>query len=317
MKIQDRHFTLSAEDIALINPNTRTCPIFRFQARCRKSRKAIYRKVPVLIKDGPPEHNPWKIRFQLNVSTCRTIRTSSVRKSKLEAQGFRASRQHLRGAVPLRKYLPLYEAKMMYHFTHRYGDYAMRPEGSLDSELPRIPGDDAPKPELCRPTALLGGGNGRSSRRLLTCRELFLVIQAVEARSEDLARQILSAWYAGYAVAQAREEAGSELLIRNLLSVWDSMEAALQKRFAAMALHEEYPLDESDFFWDQPDMTYLEAADRLIRKRTPKWLIGFRDICRATDVERTAIFGCSAARVGVGHTDAPSCITGERPKSAF
>ena len=25
----DRHFTLTPEDIALINPNTRTCPIFR------------------------------------------------------------------------------------------------------------------------------------------------------------------------------------------------------------------------------------------------------------------------------------------------
>jgi hypothetical protein len=37
-----------------------------------------------------------------------------------------------------RAWLPLYEAKMMHHFTHRWGDYAMRAPGSLDSQLPDI-----------------------------------------------------------------------------------------------------------------------------------------------------------------------------------
>ena len=59
----DRHFTLTAEDIALINPNTRTCPIFRSK-RDAEITKAVYRRVPVLVKEGPPEENPWGIRFQ-------------------------------------------------------------------------------------------------------------------------------------------------------------------------------------------------------------------------------------------------------------
>jgi hypothetical protein len=132
---QDRHFTLSAGDIALINPNTRTCPIFRSK-RDAEITKAIYRKVPVLIKEGPPEENPWKIRFQrmFDMSTdSHLFRTSG----QLESQRFR-----LQGNIFVRgqeTYLPLYEAKMIYQFTHRYGDYALRAEGSQDTELPRIP----------------------------------------------------------------------------------------------------------------------------------------------------------------------------------
>ena len=29
----------------------------------RELTKAIYRRVPVLIREGPPEENPWGIRF--------------------------------------------------------------------------------------------------------------------------------------------------------------------------------------------------------------------------------------------------------------
>jgi len=289
---QNRHFTLSAEDILLINPNTRTCPIFRSK-RDAEITKAIYRNVPVLINDGPPEQNPWKIRFQRMFDMSNDSHLFRTR-DQLEAQGFELQGNvfHHRGE----KFLPLYEAKMMYYFTHRYGDYAMRPDGSQDTELPRIPA-----------ARLQDSKYAVQPRYWLEEWEVIkaisnvpkLVIQAVEAKSEDLACQILSAWFAGYALANGREKAGDTILIRNVISVWDSMEAALQKRFAAMALHEEYPLDDTDFFWDQPQMTYLEAAERLIRKRTPKWLLGFRDITNATN-ERTAIFSVLPP-VGVGH----------------
>jgi hypothetical protein len=36
-------------------------------------------------------------------------------------------------------HFPLYESKMFHHFTHRWGDFEMRDEGSLDSQLPDIP----------------------------------------------------------------------------------------------------------------------------------------------------------------------------------
>ena len=58
----DRHFTLTADEIRLMNPNTGTCPIFRSQ-RDAEINKAIYRRVPVLIREGSPEENPWGISF--------------------------------------------------------------------------------------------------------------------------------------------------------------------------------------------------------------------------------------------------------------
>jgi len=281
LEIPDRHFTLTAEDIALINPNTRTCPIFRSK-RDAEITKAVYRRVPVLIKEGPPEENPWGVRFSTMFHMSNDSNLFRT-KEQLESQEF-----ELVGNVFVRageKYLPLYEAKMMHHFTHRYGDYAMRPEGSEDSELPRIPVQKLQNPDY----AVLPRYWVEEWEVIkATSNVPRLVIQAVEAKSEDLARQILSAWFAGYALAQGREEAGNTLLIRNVLSVWDSMQAALQSRFAAMALHQEYPIDETDFFWDSPGMTFLDAAERLIRKRTPKWLLGFRKTARSGDV-RTLI----------------------------
>ena len=75
---QERHFTLTAEDIALLNPNTHTCPIFR-RKRDAALTKAIYRRVPVLIKEDPPEENPWGISFMAMLR--RTIHTCSARTS--------------------------------------------------------------------------------------------------------------------------------------------------------------------------------------------------------------------------------------------
>jgi hypothetical protein len=58
-----RRFTLTEEDIALINPNTHTAPIFRSQADAELT-KGIYRRVPVLVDEGAGEaNNPWRIEF--------------------------------------------------------------------------------------------------------------------------------------------------------------------------------------------------------------------------------------------------------------
>jgi len=46
-----------------LNPNTRTCPVFRSR-RDAGLTQAIYRSVPVLLKEGPPEENPWGITMR-------------------------------------------------------------------------------------------------------------------------------------------------------------------------------------------------------------------------------------------------------------
>jgi hypothetical protein len=69
----ERRFTLSASDINLLNPNTRTCPIFRSQ-RDAKLTKAIYRRVPALVNEALGKTgNPWgfkgKLMFMMNTDS--------------------------------------------------------------------------------------------------------------------------------------------------------------------------------------------------------------------------------------------------------
>lgn len=60
-----RRFVLTPDDIVLLNPNTLTCPVFRSE-RDAEITKAIYRRVPVLIREATaatPESNPWGLTF--------------------------------------------------------------------------------------------------------------------------------------------------------------------------------------------------------------------------------------------------------------
>ena len=116
-QLQDdrRRFTLSPEDFRLINPNTRTCPIFRARADAELTR-VIYRRVPILIeeaRDDYPEINPWGIRF----STMFHMSNDS----------------HLFEDNPGPNLLPLYEAKMVHQFDHRWASYTRTAEGELDT----------------------------------------------------------------------------------------------------------------------------------------------------------------------------------------
>ena len=118
----ERRFTLSPEDIALLNPNTRTCPTFRSRSDAELA-KAIYRRVPVLVREGrggQPEDNPWGIRFSTMFHMSNDSHLFRTRE-QLEGDGW-----ELAGNV-FRKdgmeYLPLYEAKMIHHFDHRWASY--------------------------------------------------------------------------------------------------------------------------------------------------------------------------------------------------
>jgi hypothetical protein len=61
LREEGRVFELSKQDFALLNPNTKTCPIFRTKHDADLT-KAIYQKVPVLINERTGV-NPWGIKF--------------------------------------------------------------------------------------------------------------------------------------------------------------------------------------------------------------------------------------------------------------
>lgn len=116
LKPRERHIALSARDLKLLNPNTRTCPIFRTRRDCELT-KRIYRNIPVLVdKNRKKGGNPWEIKFVTmfhQTNDAEYFRTGQ----SLKADGFR-----LEGNRWVRRkeiYLPLYEAKMIQAFDHR------------------------------------------------------------------------------------------------------------------------------------------------------------------------------------------------------
>ena len=126
----ERRFTLSPEDIALLNPNTRTCPIFRSRKDAELT-KAIYRRAPVLVREareGRPAENPWSIRFSTMFHMSNDSHLFRTRE-QLEAEGWELDGNVFRrdGA----EYLPLYEAKMIHQFDHRFATF----EGVSDKDI--------------------------------------------------------------------------------------------------------------------------------------------------------------------------------------
>ena len=115
----DRRFTLSPDDLALLNPNTRTCPVFRTR-RDAEITKAIYERVPVLIREDDPEGNPWGVHFRRLFDMTNDSGLFRTRE-ELEAEGFMLDGNVFRRASTT--YLPLYEGKMVHHFDHRWATY--------------------------------------------------------------------------------------------------------------------------------------------------------------------------------------------------
>jgi very-short-patch-repair endonuclease len=81
-----RVFTLTADDIARINPNTRTLPVFRTRQDADLTR-AVYRRVPVLVNEHTGE-NSWGVRFLRMFDMSNDSHLFRTR-AELEAQGYR------------------------------------------------------------------------------------------------------------------------------------------------------------------------------------------------------------------------------------
>jgi len=118
-----RHFTLSSTDIALLNPNTRTCPIFRSK-RDAELNKRIYSNIPVLMNDTVATGNQWGIYYlrlldysdhadelYVNEASCPSRSPVDTSKTLLDVME------------------PVYEAKLVNIYNHRYASYSLRDLG--------------------------------------------------------------------------------------------------------------------------------------------------------------------------------------------
>ncbi len=158
-----RVFELTAEEIALLNPNTRTCPVFRTRADAELTKK-IYRRVPVLMNEtltpSPARHpSPFMGEGPEAEVTRRPSpfmgEGSGVRANPWGVSFMRmfdmSNDSHLFHTTPGADRLPLYEAKLLHQFTHRWATYGGSREwgvGSRDSASPLpTPDSQLPSPE--------------------------------------------------------------------------------------------------------------------------------------------------------------------------
>ena len=111
---------LSAADIRLINPNTRTCLVFRSSADADLT-KRIYAYVPALINEAKgAAANPWGISFttMFHMSNDSALFRTAQELAESGAMGSGANWDMPDGT----RMVPLYEAKMVHHFDHRWAD---------------------------------------------------------------------------------------------------------------------------------------------------------------------------------------------------
>jgi hypothetical protein len=116
-----RRFTLTAEDVERINPNTKTAPVFRSNADAELTKK-LYSQVPVLIDETKgAEGNPWGISF---MAMFHMSNDSGLFRTWNEFEEQGARKDGVNWVNPEGNvWVPLYEAKMVHHYDHRWATF--------------------------------------------------------------------------------------------------------------------------------------------------------------------------------------------------
>lgn len=116
-----RQFTLSAEDLRRLNPNTGTAPTFRSRADAELTAE-IYRAVPVLWDESREDGNPWGLQFRQGLFNM-------------------TSDSGLFRTAPGPGLVPLYEAKMIHQYDHRWATYTGADENAVRDVTPEEKAD--------------------------------------------------------------------------------------------------------------------------------------------------------------------------------
>ena len=270
---ETRHFTLTADEFALVNPNTLTAPVCRTGYDAELLKK-IYHKVGVLIKEGDgevPDDNPWRIEYQ------RLFDMSNDSKLFRDA--------------PSDDCLPLYEAKMMHIYDHRWATFLPEKKTKKTWEPDDVTLEEKndssfePKPRYW------------VSQRATFARLADVppaLFKAAKKWDMDAMRVALANWAVRSlpcADVKTPKEFAHELF-------GDEFVEALPDNWLASkfdtTVHKALAVNELDGAFD--DDWFKEFFER----RSPRWLIGWRDIARSVD-SRTDVF-CVFPLSGVGNT---------------
>lgn len=114
-----RTFELSGDDFLRINPNTKTCPVFRTGVDASLS-KSIYARFPVLINETERE-NFWHIQLEIMFGISSDSKLFLSKKQLMDEGSGKVGNLFI-GANGLGFY-PIYEAKLFWQYNHRMGSF--------------------------------------------------------------------------------------------------------------------------------------------------------------------------------------------------
>lgn len=127
---KNRIYTLQTADFEKLNPNTKTCPIFRTREDATLTKK-IYSKAPIMHNEIT-NNNPWGIRLRtmFNMATDSNLFHTQ---EELRSDGAVSSGScfELSGEI----FVPLYEGKLISHYNHHYG--AFPTDGKRPTAIPK------------------------------------------------------------------------------------------------------------------------------------------------------------------------------------
>jgi hypothetical protein len=129
----ERRFTLSPAQIAQINPNSKTVPIFRTHRDATLS-AAIFGRVPVLLPESEANASRWQVNFHTRLWHMSEDVDQFLSSAELQHGGFQ--RDGVGWVKDEKVYLPLYESKMINFYDHRYAGYQSRGDDRGHRVLP-------------------------------------------------------------------------------------------------------------------------------------------------------------------------------------
>jgi hypothetical protein len=118
---EEKIFHLTKTEFSLLNPNTKTAPIFRSTYDASLTTK-VYRQVPVLIRENEgTSGNPWGVSFRTIFHMANDSHLFQTA-AQLSASGASRHGRHWIARSGERM-LPLYEGKMLNLYDHRLGTF--------------------------------------------------------------------------------------------------------------------------------------------------------------------------------------------------
>lgn len=263
-----RHFTMTPEDFDLINPNTHTCPVFRSEEDAKLAKK-IYKKAGVFVNESLCHSeldsefgNPWKIKFSTmyHMSNDSGLFVGAELLKRVQGDGH-AELVSASGS----RYLPLYEAKLMHQFDHRWNTFVngspvdVSPEQKSDPDFSVTPQYYVPYTET-------------------VLRATSLDLKIVQALREAIASASLSKQAVGERTTTVGERSRTEKL-RSLVA---------EKTGAAGDLFVNENTDGIDWQKVYASEDLSKAVFEVAEKLCPKYQLGYREITNTTNA-RTVI----------------------------